>query len=630
MGTSRARRAAAATDAAPLTADLMEQTDGRRHPILTPPPAEPPDQGGAFRFTGRGLGLVWKTSPPLLIAMASLTVIAGLLPAAAAWVGKLIIDAVVAQDGALTLRWVVVEGVIIAGLTAVQRAQTVTQSLLRAQLSQTVNLLILTRATQLGLPQFEDAELYDQMTRARREASTRPLSLVQRLMSVAQHGITLLTYAGLLWAFSPLAVLVVALDGLPALLAETRFSDAAFRLFRWRTPETRQRAYYETVIAREDFAKETQLYGLGPLFLQRYTDIFERLYAEDRRLTLRRGAWGWALGLLSTATFYGAYVYIAMSAVRGTISLGEMTMYLVVFKQGQSAFATILQSIGGMYEDNLYLSNLFEFLAVPVAQLAGTQVAGAAPGTGLELQGVSFRYPGSDRDALTDISFTLRPGEKLAIVGENGSGKTTLIKLLTRLYEPTSGRILLDGTDLRDWQVDALRARIGVIFQDFVRYQIQAGENIGVGDVAHLTDRERWAHAARLGMADAVMDQLPDGYETQLGKWFGGGRELSLGQWQKVALSRAFMRQDADILVLDEPTASMDAAAEAQVFDLVRERGEHRMAVLISHRFSTVRTADTILVMHHGRIIERGTHEELLALGGTYAHLFTLQAAGFQ
>ena len=599
-----------------------------RTPIDGPPPGGQ-SFFGVFRHSRRGFGIVWETSRSLTITMAVLTVIAGLLPGAVAWVGKLIVDAVVDKDADAVIRYVILEGGIVALLAATQRALSVSQSLLRALLGNSVNVKILEKALELDLPHFEDAELYDKMTRARREASSRPLSLVQRTFGVAQNTISLITYGGILLSFSPWAVLVLAVAGFPAFFVEARFSNAAFRLFTWRTPETRQRAYYETAIAREDFVKETQLYGLGPMFLGRYNDIFERLYAEDRALTLRRGFWGWLLGLLSTVTFYGAYTWTALAAVAGDITLGEMTMYLLVFKQGQSAFSAILTAIGGMYEDNLYLSNLFEFLAVPASVRTGTATQGTKPGDGIRFEHVAFRYPGSEHDAIRDVTFHLAPGEKLAVVGENGSGKTTLIKLLTRLYEPTRGRILLDGLPLAEWDVDTLRRRVGVIFQDFVRYQLTAGENIGVGSVDHLEDRERQVEAATKGMAAPILEGLSDGYDTQLGRWFGNGRELSLGQWQKVALSRAFMRADADILVLDEPTASMDAEAEVKIFDHFREHTRDQMAILISHRFSTVRMADRIIVLSDGRVVESGSHEALMERGGVYNRLFSLQAAGY-
>jgi ATP-binding cassette subfamily B protein len=307
-----------------------------------------------------------------------------------------------------------------------------------------------------------------------------------------------------------------------------------------------------------------------------------------------------------------------------------MTMYLLLFRQGQAAVAASLGAVGGMYEDNLYLSTLYEYLAQDVAARSGTEVLGPNPGEGLRFENVSFTYPGANSPALERVSFTLRHGQTLALVGENGSGKTTLIKLLTRLYTPTEGRILLDGRDLQQWDELALRRRVGVIFQDFARYQLRVGENIGAGDVDAFGARERWQDAARQGMADVFIDAMPQGYDTQLGKLFKDGRELSGGQWQKVALSRAFMRSRADILVLDEPTAAMDAEAEAQVFDHVRGLGSDRMTIVISHRFSTVRMADRIVVLHGGKVVEEGSHEQLMQGGGRYAHLFTLQAKGYQ
>ncbi len=592
---------------------------------------------GVFRYSGRALDLVWSTSRPLTAAIASLTLCAGLLPAAAAYVGKLIVDGVVraAQSGAAgdvqdALYWVAVEAVIMIALSGAQRGIGVCQSLLRAQLSQRVNVMILEKALELELRHFEDSEFYDRLTQARREASSRPLSLVNRTFGLIQNGVSLIAYGGLLFQFSGWAALALLVAGLPAFFAETHFSGQAFRLFKWQSPETRRRAYLEMVLAREDFAKEIQLFGMGPRLLDRYREIFDQLYGEDRDLTIRRGVWGYGLGLLGTLAFYGAYGWIAYETALGAISLGEMTMYLAVFRQGQSAFSAILTAVGGMYEDNLYIANLYEFLEEATPPPSGHATAGPKPGDGVRFEDVWFTYPEANEPAVRGVSFHLRPGEKLALVGENGSGKTTLIKLLTRLYNPDRGRVTLDGLDLREWDQDTLRNRIGVIFQDFVRYQLSVGENIGAGDVHAYDDRERWREAADKGMALSFVEKMAKQFDTQLGRWFKDGRELSGGQWQKIALSRAFMRRDADILALDEPTAAMDAQAELQVFDHFREATKEQMAILISHRFSTVRMADRILVLLHGEIVEEGSHQSLMDLDGLYARLFTLQARGYR
>jgi len=591
---------------------------------------------GVFGYSRRALDLVWTTSRRLTLALAVLTLVAGVLPAVVAYIGQLIVDTVVAamnspEHEIREVLWLVsMEAVVVTLIAASQRGLSASQSLLRALLGQRVNVMILEKALTMQLENFEDSEFYDKMTQARREASRRPLSLVNRTFSLVQNGISLVSYAVLLFAFSPWAVVILIGAGLPSFFAEAKFSGEAFQLFRWRSPETRMQMYLETVIAREDSIKEVKLFQLGPRLLKRYRDIFKKLFVEDRRLTLRRDGWGFILGLISTAAFYGAYAWIVITTINGEISLGAMTMYLVLFRQGQSAVAASLSAVSGMYEDNLYLSNLYDYLGQAVTMRSGTADHGADPQRGVEFEHVSFRYPGASSDALHDVSLSLKPGESLALVGENGSGKTTLIKLLTRLYEPTEGRILLDGLDLKEWDINVLRQRIGVIFQDFGRYQFSAGENIGAGDERYFDDADRWSKAATTGMAASFIEEMPKGYQTQLGRWFKDGRELSGGQWQKIALSRAFMRSDADILVLDEPTAAMDASSEAEIFDHFRTESHSKMTILISHRFSTVRAAKKIIVIQEGEILEQGNHESLLEQNGRYAHLFKLQARGYQ
>ena len=552
-----------------------------------------------------------------------------------AWVGQLIVDAVVAalQEGGsadAAIRYIIIEGALFLAITAAQRGISLCQSLLRAQLGHRVNVLILEKALTLSMSQFEDASFYDKLTRARREASSRPLSLVNRTFALAQNAVSLTSYAVLLVQFSVWAVVILVVAGLPAFLAETKFSGDAFRLFRWRSPDSRMQMYLETVLAREDHAKEVKLFRLGPLLLSRYRGIFDRLFGEDRALTIRRETWGLILGTIGIVAFYATYGWIAVATVSGQITLGEMTMYLLVFRQGQSAVAASLSAISGMYEDNLYLSNLYEYLDQPAPVATGTRTEGTDPADGIRIENLSFTYPGADAPALENIDLAVRPGESLALVGENGAGKTTLIKLLTGLYAPDAGRILLDGSPLAEWDEAALLARFGVIFQDFTRYQLPVGENIGAGDVSAFNDEARWREAAAQGMAAPFIERMPAGYETQLGRWFADGQELSVGQWQKMALARAFMRQRADILILDEPTAAMDAAAEAELFEHFRKLTRDKVTILISHRFSTVRRADRIAVIDGGRITEYGTHETLMAEGGRYATLFTLQAEGYR
>lgn len=596
---------------------------------------------GAFRYSRVALTIVWETSAALTLVMVLATVVAGVMPAAIAYVGQFIVDSVVAavqsdnpdlriQARADVLFYVLIEAGLVVLMTGGQRVNTVCQSILRVLLGNKVNVMILEKALTLELAHFEDSEYYDKLVRARREASSRPLSLVTRTFDVIRESISLITIGGLLFQFSPLAVLLLALAGVPAFAAEAKFSGEAFRIHRRRSAERRMQIYLEMVLTREDGVKEVKLQDLGHLFLQRYIDIFRNIYKEDRNLTLRRGFWGYVLGLLASGAFYFAYGWVAFAAIAGTITVGQMTMYVVLFRQGQTGVTGILTAVNGMYEDNLYLSNLTEYLEHRVPEASGDQIEGPDPGDGIRFDQVSFHYPGSDTPALKAVNLHIRPGESLAIVGENGSGKTTLIKLLTRLYSPTHGTIYLEGLALGAWKITALRRKIGVIFQDFAKYQLLVGENIGVGDVDKLTDEESVSEAARKGLASAFIEELPDSYRTQLGTWFRDGKELSGGQWQKIALSRAFMRGKADILILDEPTAAIDARAEVEIFSHFREITAGKISIIISHRFSTVRMADHIIVLEKGEITEQGSHQSLLESGGQYATLFRLQARGYR
>ena len=593
-----------------------------------------------FQYSGIAIGLVWDTSAALTVVMAVTTLVSGILPAAIASIGGLFVDAVASafqetgnsaqQMRSEALYYVFLEAGLVVLMTAAQRISTVCQSILRVLLGNKINVMILEKALTLELAHFEDSEFYDKLVRARREASSRPLSLVIKTFDLFRDSILLVTIGIWLYQFSPYAVLLLGLAGVPAFLAEARFSGEAFRIHRRRSAERRLQIYLEMVLTREDGVKEVKLLQLGKLFVQRYVDIFKNIYREDKSLVLRRGFWGYVLGLLASAAFYFAYGWVGFAAIAGTITIGQMTMYIAQFRLGQNAVTSSLTAVNGMYEDNLYLSNLSEYLSHKVPEQTGSKIKGPDSGAGILFENVSFNYPGSENPALHNINLHIRPGESLAIVGENGSGKTTLIKLLTRLYVPTEGKIFLEGLELSGWDIGTLRQKIGVIFQDFSRYQLVVGENIGIGDVKNIHQDDHVADAARKGMADVFIRDLPAGYKTQLGTWFKDGKELSGGQWQKIALSRAFMRNQADILILDEPTAAIDAKAEAEIFEHFRDLTANKISIIISHRFSTVRRADYIVVLEQGEILERGSHTELLHLDGQYATLFKLQAKGYQ
>jgi ATP-binding cassette subfamily B protein len=593
---------------------------------------------GMTRSAQRAFELLWVTSPTLFVSQALLTVFSGALPGAQALVAKRILDAIsrAIQTGKTAdrdevIRWIAIEFAMVIGSSVLTRAQHITSAFLRVQLGQRVNEMILEKALTLTLADFEDSKFQNRMTRARQGASYRPLDMVGSVFDTLRYGVVLATYGVLLWAVSPLIVGLIALAAIAEFVVDTRFRVDSFRLFRWRSDEARRQNYIEAVLTRDDHAKEVKLFGLGPMLLERYRGFFARSWKEDRDLTWRKSLWGLGLALVGSVAYYGSYAWVALDAVRRRISIGDVSLFAMVFHQGQQSIGGLLMSLGSLYEDHLYLGELFEYLDHPTTEPTGGGITvGPKPGDGIRFEHVSFSYKGSDKNVLDDVSLHLPAGRKLALVGENGAGKTTLVKLLTRLYTPTAGRILLDGADVDTWDLAALRKRIGVIFQDFVRYQFTVGENIGVGDIDSFADEARWREAASRGTADEFIDKLPKQYATQLGKWFDDGQELSIGQWQKIALSRAFMRVKADILVLDEPTASIDAAAEARIFERFQALAADRTAVLISHRFSTVRMADVIAVLAGGKIVEQGSHEELVARGGRYAELFFLQAKGYR
>ena len=597
-------------------------------------------------YTRRAFALVWRASRPLTVALAVVTLFVAAVPPSIAWAGKQIVDAVVAGSRENTIKWVGVELGLVVLQASLTRGLGLVRSILGSRLGTDVNVAILERATALELKHFEDPEFYDRLSRARREASSRPMSLITEAFALVQNMLTLAGYAALLLQFSGWVVLALMLATVPATIAEMRFSKATFRLRNWRSPDSRRLIYLEYVLANDEHAKEVKLFGLGPMFLARYKELAERFHAEDSKLATRRSIVTTGLSLLATGAFYASYGAMALLAAASKLTLGNMTMYVLAFRSGQQAFQSILSGIGSIYEHNLYMSNLFAYLdgtvaaedeakallPPPAPKEPKAKDAGEATEEGIRLENVSFRYPGQVKDdkwVLRNVDLFIPRGQSVALVGQNGAGKTTLVKLVTRLYEPNEGRVLLDGKDLRAWDRTELLARFGVVFQDFNQYQLKLRENVGVGSVAHLEEVPRIERAVEQGGARALVANLATGIETPLGRWFQDGVELSGGQWQKVALARGFMREQADILVLDEPTAALDAEAEHAVFERFKELSKGKTTIIISHRFPTVRMADRILVLEHGGIAEDGTHAGLLAADKTYAHLYLMQAAGY-
>jgi len=592
----------------------------------------------------RALGIAWRAHPVATCGTAMVTLVAAAMPLSQAWVGKHIIDGVagaaaggVFRDAGLwagvqpVLPWLMFELALVTLSALAAQGRTLFEHVLHARMSHEINTAIMRKAQTLDLHHFEQAQFYDKLQNAQREADYRALSILNTSFSAVRNVLQLASFAVVLLSFSPFVALLLFGASVPLFVAQNRFSKIHFRLLTWRTPETRQMHYFERLLTDKESIKEVKLFGLGDFLLRRYDALFWKFYGEDARLARRRSVTSLLFGLLASAAYYGAYAWVVWRAVIGQATLGDMTLYLALFRQSQTSFLGLLKQINDLYESSLFMSNLYDYLemqpSLPVA--AHPRKVAANVAHTVEFERVSFRYPNKPGWALRDISLKIRAGEKLALVGENGAGKTTFIKLLTRLYDPTEGRILLDGVDLREYDPASLRAAIGVIFQDFVRYHATAAENIGYGQVSALDDVARITAAAEKGGAAEVIADLPGGLDTMLGHWFKEGRDLSGGQWQKMALGRAFMR-DAAVLVLDEPTSALDAAREYEIFQRFRDLTAGRIAILISHRFSTVRMADRIAVIENGALIELGTHAELLARDGVYARLFNMQAEGYR
>lgn len=589
----------------------------------------------ALRLIPRFLALVNETHRGYAAGIVALRLVLAFRPAVQLYIGKLIIDAVLANVGAESPDWslifvyVALELAVALVGDVMQRAVNLLESLLGDLFSNRLSVQIMEHAGAMDLERFEDPEFYDSLERARRQTVGR-IGLLSLVLTMGQNLITLASLMAILVTYNVWLLVLLVVAVLPSFVGETHFAGLSYSLlFRW-TPERRELDYLRYVATSDETAKEVKLFGLSDFFTRRYEALADQYYAANKELATRRAVSGGLLIALSTVAYYVANGFVIIDTVLGRHTLGDLTMLVGSFQRSRALITSVLLRSADMYEQSLFLQDLFTFLET---EPHASSEPGAPPvprpiTTGFELKNVGFRYPGTDTWALRGVSFSLAPGERIALVGENGAGKTTLVKLLARLYDPSEGRILLDGRDLREYDVETLRRAIGVIFQDFVRYDMLLRENIAVGRIEALDDMRSIEEAAKRSLADQVAEMLDDGFDHMLGRRFDGGVNLSGGEWQKVGLARAYMR-DAQILILDEPTAALDARAEYEVFQRFTELTRDKMAVLISHRFSTVRMADRIVVLEDGHVTEDGTHEELLELGGRYSELFTLQAAGY-
>ena len=602
---------------------------------------------GALRNLPPFMAMVWRTSPWLTSATITLRLVRALLPVATLFVGKLIIDEVVRlvaiADKPDTLiewwysdllSWLGLLLVIELGLAVVSdilgRVVSLIDSLLSERVSNDSSVRLMEHAATLDLEDFEDAEFQDQLERARRQTSGR-MTLMGQLFGQAQDIVTVVSFAVGLIVYAPWLIVLLLIALVPAFLGEAHFNAQSYSLAYVRTPQRRELDYVRQTAASAETAKEVKIFGLNGFLIDRYRTLASDAYAANRRLAMARAGWGGLFTAIGTIGYYAAYAYIAWQTLTGQFSIGDLTFLAGSFRRLRNLLEGLLSGFSATAGQALYLDDLFSFYEIqPEIRSPAQPLPFPNPvREGFVFEGVGFRYPGAERWAVRHLSFTLAAGEVLALVGENGAGKTTLVKLLARLYDPDEGRILLDGRDLRDYDLDELRGNIGVIFQDFVRYNLDAADNIAVGRIEARSDRARIEAAARQSLADEVIRKLPGGYEQMIGKRFRNGVELSGGEWQKIAIARAYMR-DAQVLILDEPTAALDARSEFEVFQRFRELSEGKAAILISHRFSSVRMADRILVLADGKVEAAGTHEELIGQAGRYADLFELQAAGYR